>query len=205
MLRNKKNKVIAVGMGLWSIQAPAFEIDTGPDVTTTLESVVEFSSVYRTESPERIQRDGQNLFINENDGSEYYKGFVSNEVKLTSELHVRTDQDGLLLRGTAWYDTQIMDNDPSGDDFDTHNGDSGERFPSDLRNRAGHRARLLDAYVYTNRSLGDMPLSLRLGRQVINWGRVSSIPTASTSSTRWISAASCCPTPASRKRCCPPT
>ncbi|MGP0173658.1 DUF1302 domain-containing protein [Pseudomonas sp. NCHU5208] len=170
MLRNKKNKVIAVGMGLWSIQAQAFEIDTGPDVTTTLESVVEFSSVYRTESPERIQRDGQNLFINENDGSEYYKGFVSNEVKLTSELHVRTDQDGLLLRGTAWYDTQLMDNDPSGDDFDTHNGDSGERFPSDLRNRAGHRARLLDAYVYTNRSLGDMPLSLRLGRQVINWG-----------------------------------
>ena len=100
----------------------------------------------------------------------YDTGFVSNEFKLTSELHVRTEQDGLFVRGTAWYDTQIMDNDPSGDRFATHNTDSDERYPSDLRNRAGHRARLLDAYLYTNRYAGEMPYSLRFGRQVINWG-----------------------------------
>ena len=83
---------------------------------------------------------------------------------------MRTEQDGLFVRGTAWYDTQIMDNDPSGDRFATHNTDSDERYPSDLRNRAGHRARLLDAYLYTNRYAGEMPYSLRFGRQVINWG-----------------------------------
>lgn len=127
--------------------------------------------MYRTSSPERIERGGQNIFANNNDGSEYYDtGFVSNEFKLTSELHVRTEQDGLFVRGTAWYDTQIMDNDPSGDRFATHNTDSDERYPSDLRNRAGHRARLLDAYLYTNRYAGEMPYSLRFGRQVINWG-----------------------------------
>nr|WP_237046319.1 DUF1302 domain-containing protein [Pseudomonas alcaligenes] len=153
------------------MQAQAFEIDTGPNVTTSLESVAEFTSVYRTSSPERIERGGQNIFANNNDGSEYYDtGFVSNEFKLTSELHVRTEQDGLFVRGTAWYDTQIMDNDPSGDRFATHNTDSDERYPSDLRNRAGHRARLLDAYLYTNRYAGEMPYSLRFGRQVINWG-----------------------------------
>jgi hypothetical protein len=171
MSHNKSKIALAVGIGIWGMQAQAFEIDTGPNVTTSLESVAEFTSVYRTSSPERIERGGQNIFANNNDGSEYYDtGFVSNEFKLTSELHVRTEQDGLFVRGTAWYDTQIMDNDPSGDRFATHNTDSDERYPSDLRNRAGHRARLLDAYLYTNRYVGEMPYSLRFGRQVINWG-----------------------------------
>lgn len=171
MSHNKSKIALAVGIGIWGMQAQAFEIDTGPNVTTSLESVAEFTSVYRTSSPERIERGGQNIFANNNDGSEYYDtGFVSNEFKLTSELHVRTEQDGLFVRGTAWYDTQIMDNDPSGDRFATYNTDSDERYPSDLRNRAGHRARLLDAYLYTNRYAGEMPYSLRFGRQVINWG-----------------------------------
>ena len=171
MSHNKSKIALAVGIGIWGMQAQAFEIDTGPNVTTSLESVAEFTSVYRTSSPERIERGGQNIFANNNDGSEYYDtGFVSNEFKLTSELHVRTEQDGLFVRGTAWYDTQIMDNDPSGDRFATHNTDSDERYPSDLRTRAGHRARLLDAYLYTNRYAGEMPYSLRFGRQVINWG-----------------------------------
>ncbi|MBB1520514.1 DUF1302 domain-containing protein [Aquipseudomonas guryensis] len=171
MSHNKSKMALAVGIGIWGIQAHAFEIDTGPNVTTSLESVAEYTSVYRTTGPERIYSNGQNIFANNNDGSEYYdRGFVSNEFKLTSELHVRTEQDGLFVRGTAWYDTQIMDNDPSGDGFATHNTDSDERYPSDLENRAGHRSRLLDAYLYTNRYIGEMPASLRLGRQVINWG-----------------------------------
>lgn len=171
MSHNKTKMALAVGLGLWGMQAQGFEIDTGPNLTTSLESVAEFTSVYRTSSPERIERGGQNVFSNNNDGSEYHDtGFVSNEFKLTSELHVRTEQDGLFMRGTAWYDTQIMDQDPSGDGFATHNTDSDERFPSDLKNRAGRRARLLDTYLYTNRYIGEMPVSLRLGRQVINWG-----------------------------------
>lgn len=173
MSHNKSKMALAIGLGLGFAGAhvQAFEIDTGPNVTTSLESVAEYTSVYRTTGPERIYSGGQNIFANNNDGSEYYdRGFVSNEFKLTSELHVRTEQDGLFVRGTAWYDTQIMDHDPSGDSFATHNTDSDERYPSDLENRAGHRSRLLDAYLYTNRSLGEMPASLRLGRQVINWG-----------------------------------
>lgn len=171
MSHNKNKIALAIGIGLCSMHSQAFEIDTGPHVTTSLESVAEFTSVYRTASPERITRGGENVFINNNDGSEYYdKGFVSNEFKLTSELHVRTEEDGLFIRGTAWYDTQIMDHNPTGDGFDTHNTDSDRRYPSDLKDRAGHRARLLDAYIYTNRYLGEMPVSLRLGRQVINWG-----------------------------------
>lgn len=170
--QQNNKKVLAAGVLLCAAaQTQAFPIDTGEHLTTTLESVAEFTSVYRTSAPTRILRDGQNIFANGNDGSEYYStGFVANEFKLTSELHMRTEQDGLFLRGTAWYDTQLMDREPSGDGFDLHNGDSAEQYPSDLKNRAGRHARLLDAYLYTNRYIGERPLTLRLGRQVINWG-----------------------------------
>src|SRR5690606_32255586 len=105
MSYTENNVALASGLGLWRTQLQAFEIETGPELTTSLASVVEFTSVYRTSSPERIERGGQNIFANNSDGSEYYDtGFVSNEFKLTSELHVRTEQDGLFVRGTAWYD-----------------------------------------------------------------------------------------------------
>ncbi len=50
MSYNKNKVALAVGLGLWGTQLQAFEIETGPDLTTSLESVVEFTSVYRTRS-----------------------------------------------------------------------------------------------------------------------------------------------------------
>src|SRR5690606_27067499 len=55
MSHNKSKMALAVGLGIWGMQAQAFEIDTGPHFTTSLESVAEFTSVYRTSSPERIE------------------------------------------------------------------------------------------------------------------------------------------------------
>ncbi|GLU37626.1 hypothetical protein Pssp01_17190 [Pseudomonas sp. NBRC 100443] len=137
----------------------------------SLDSVAEYSAMVRTAKSERIVRDGQNLFANADDGSEYYvRGLVTSEFKLTSELHLKYHDDGLFVRGSAWYDTQLMDRPPSGGAFALHNTDSDQRYPSDLRNRLGHGTRLLDAYVYGNREIHGMPVSLRLGRQVINWG-----------------------------------
>ncbi|RTT17055.1 DUF1302 domain-containing protein, partial [Pseudomonas aeruginosa] len=37
-------------------------------------------------------------------------------------------------------------------------------------NIAGHKAEILDAYVYGSWHIGNMPLNARFGRQVFNWG-----------------------------------
>lgn len=161
----------------WSLlsappMACAFSFETPVDgLDASLDSIAEYSAMLRTGKSERIVRGGQNLFANANDGSEYYaRGLVASEFKLTSELHLKYQDNGLFLRGSAWYDTQLMDHPPSGGAFALHNTDSDEHFPSDLRNRLGHGSRLLDAYVYGNREIDGMPVNLRLGRQVINWG-----------------------------------
>lgn len=160
------------GLLIGSHQATAFQFSTPVEgLEASLDSVVEYSTMYRTAQTERIVRDGQNLFANANDGSEYYsRGLVANEYKLTSELNLRQGESGLLVRGSAWYDTQIMDRPPSADSNPLHNTDSDQHYPSDLRNRVGHGARLLDAFIYGGYELNGQPLNLRLGRQVINWG-----------------------------------
>ncbi|MER1046244.1 DUF1302 domain-containing protein [Pseudomonas aeruginosa] len=138
---------------------------------SSLESVVEYSAMYRTAKAERVVQDGQNLFANANDGSEYYsRGLVANEYKITSELNLRYQDSGAFVRGSAWYDTQLMDRPPTGGSNPLHNTDSDERYPSDLRNRNGHGSRLLDAFIYSGYELNGLPLNVRLGRQVINWG-----------------------------------
>ncbi len=45
-----------------------------------------------------------------------------------------------------------------------------DRFTSQTRNIAGHKAEILDAYVYGSWHIGNMPLNARFGRQVFNWG-----------------------------------
>lgn len=162
--------MLGVASSASSVQA--FVITDNPDgLKSSLNSVVEYSTIYRTSKTNRSYTDGANDFINENDGAEYYnRGIVSSELKIISELDLKYGDDGVFVRGSAWYDTAIMDRDPSGRVFDTHNTDSGSKFPSDLRNRVGHKARLLDAYWYVNSEIAERPFSFRLGRQVINWG-----------------------------------
>lgn len=79
------------GLLIGSHQATAFQFSTPVEgLEASLDSVVEYSTMYRTAQTERIVRDGQNLFANANDGSEYYsRGLVANEYKLTSELNLR--------------------------------------------------------------------------------------------------------------------
>jgi len=170
------NKSSAMVLSWGLLSAPcvvlAFPFNTPVEgLDASLDSTLDYSAMYRTAKPERIISEGRNLFDNTNDGSEYYsRGLVASEFKITSELNLKHKDDGFFIRGSAWYDTQLMDHPPSGGEFATHNSDSARKYPSDLRNRLGHGTRLLDAYVYSNREIYDMPVNLRLGRQVINWG-----------------------------------
>jgi hypothetical protein len=79
------------------------------------------------------------------------------------------------MRGSAFYDTQIMD---KRNDYYDHNDPPqpaqsyphNDHFTDATRDTAGHRAEILDAYLYGNWDVADHPLSARLGNQVFNWG-----------------------------------
>ncbi|ACO80255.1 hypothetical protein AvCA_41220 [Azotobacter vinelandii CA] len=76
-------------------------------------------------------------------------------------LEFKRGDDGLFLRGDYWYDFELKDERRPFRDIDDSNRKEGVRASG---------ARLLDAFVYRNYLVGELPGSLRLGRQVVNWG-----------------------------------
>lgn len=85
------------------------------------------------------------------------------------ELDVRYKDMGVFLRGMYFYDFEMKDgerayvNPVSGVRHDPCRSDAAsDELCSDIR--------LLDAFFYSDFYVGDMPVSLRIGDQVISWG-----------------------------------
>lgn len=96
---------------------------------------------------------------------------VSTIFKLVTDLEVKRDEMGGLIRLKAWHD-QALDNRgaPYGNQANGYTKGaalSDDGF-SDAQKFEG--LQLLDAYAYNSFDVADRPLQVRLGRQVINWG-----------------------------------
>ncbi|MCJ8168937.1 DUF1302 domain-containing protein [Atopomonas sediminilitoris] len=154
-------------------QAQAVEFSFADDeVTGSIDTTVSYGTLWRVQGQDRSNND-----INVNDGNRNFDtGLVSQVFKITSDAEVRYGDYGAFVRGTAFYDTEIMD---SRSDYYTAPGAPSQpsqsypndnRFTSETRDKAGHNAEILDAYVYGYWDVFDMPLSARLGKQVFNWG-----------------------------------
>jgi uncharacterized protein DUF1302 len=91
--------------------------------------------------------------------------------KLVSELSLTKGDMGGFIRAKAWYDQALKDEDVrlgSG----ANGFQPGQRL-SDASQPALNKydgVALLDAYVFNTFDLGEMPLQVRVGRQVVNWG-----------------------------------
>jgi hypothetical protein len=92
--------------------------------------------------------------------------------KITSDLEFRYQNLGAFFRAKAYYDywgAQKLGERSSG--YGTQPLDNAIRGDATSKNnRAGHGIRLLDAFVFGNFNVGDLPLTLRAGNQVVNWG-----------------------------------
>ncbi|VXC00134.1 conserved exported hypothetical protein [Pseudomonas sp. 8AS] len=137
------------------------------EVTGSLDTTLSYGQLYRVQG-----RDKTNDDTNGNDGNRNFDtGLVSEVFKVTSDLEANYQNYGLFVRGTAFYDTQIMDKRNDNDDYRPSQGyPHNDHFTDETRDSAGHSAEILDAYVYGNWDVGTMPLSVKVGRQVFNWG-----------------------------------
>ncbi|MEA1604345.1 DUF1302 domain-containing protein [Pseudomonas spirodelae] len=141
------------------------------EITGSIDSTVSYGQLWRVQGQDKTNND-----INTNDGNRNFDtGLVSEVFKITTDMEARYQNYGVFVRGTAFYDTQIMDkrndylsqNNPSQPSQNTPNDSS---FTYETRHKAGRGAQILDAYVYGNWDVADMPVSGRFGKQVFNWG-----------------------------------
>lgn len=152
--------------------AQAVEFNFAEDeVTGSVDSTVSYGQLWRVQGQAK-NNDG----INDNDGNRNFDtGLVSEVFKITTDAEAKYKNYGAFVRGTAFYDTQLMDK--RNDYYDNNNpAQPSQNYPKDssytydTRHTAGRNAEILDAYVYGNWDVAEKPVTARLGKQVFNWG-----------------------------------
>lgn len=96
---------------------------------------------------------------------------VSSPVTLLGEVEFTYDRYGAFIRGKAWYDYTLENKKvPHGNSLNLYERDAtleDDGF-NDLAQFKG--VEILDAYVFGDFDAGDIPVHVRAGNQVINWG-----------------------------------
>lgn len=153
-------------------QVQAVEFSFADDeVTGSIDTTVSYGQLWRVQGQDKTNND-----INANDGNRNFDtGLVSEVFKVTTDVEATYQNYGAFVRGTAFYDTQIMDKRNDYYDANTpaqpsQSYPNDNRFTSETRHSAGRNAEILDAYVYGNWDIAEKPVTARLGKQVFNWG-----------------------------------
>ncbi|MGG5872695.1 DUF1302 domain-containing protein [Pseudomonas peli] len=157
---------------LVAAHAQAVEFSFADDeISGSIDTTVSYGQLWRVQGQDKTNND-----INTNDGNRNFNtGLVSEVFKITTDMEVTYQNYGAFVRGTAFYDTQIMDK--RNNYYDTslayqpsQNAPNDDSFTRATRHSAGRNAEILDAYVYGNWDVADMPVGVRFGKQVFNWG-----------------------------------
>lgn len=99
------------------------------------------------------------------------RNLVSSPITLLGEMELNYQNYGMFIRGKAWYDYTLSNSEV---DF----GHSANGYKANSKLDDSHfdelgkfqGATLLDAYVFGDFEIGEHPLNVRAGNQVVNWG-----------------------------------
>src|SRR5690606_18257673 len=167
----KKLPLALAVSALSAIPAVAAEFNFG-DLSMQIDNNISYGVAWRTEKPDNGQIMPDNIGIsggstshgssyNYDDGTLNYKqgDIYSNVLKWNGDLELKYSNYGAFVRARAWYDQAIMDETPR---FKAYNDAT--------KSYAGRGAEVLDAFVWGDFNVADMPINVRVGRQVISWG-----------------------------------
>lgn len=102
----------------------------------------------------------------DNSNLRYKKGATFSELfKGTIDLDLTYEDYGAFIRGRFWYDNRIVNGDGGSDKPAFYPDD-----PIEPNQKLGRGGEFLDAFVWGDWFINDMPLNMRLGNQVISWG-----------------------------------
>ena len=182
-LGRKKYLAVAIPL-LMAAQAQGVEFNIG-QIEGSFGSQLSLGSSWRVQGAEEsllTNTDGE--ASNSDDGNKNYaSGDAFSQIfKGSHDLQFSYQNFGGFVRGKYWYDSAIENNsvdyghgpttDVGGQSGTALSYNEGEKLDdsefNDLSKASG--AELMDAYVYGEFDVLDMPLDVRLGKQVVSWG-----------------------------------
>lgn len=165
-----KKTPLALAMAGAVTSAQAIEYNVG-ELNIQLANTVSYGIGWRLDERDRSQiMPGNGNAIGENtsgasynydDGTlNYDQGDIyTNVFKWSGDLEMSYRNYGGFFRARAYYDHAIMDQDT---EF--------KQLNEETENDAGRGAELLDAFVWADYDINYVPVTFRLGRQVLSWG-----------------------------------
>ncbi len=180
-LGRKKYLALAIPL-LMAAQAQGVEFNMG-QIEGSFDSQISMGSSWRVENQDSVITGAQG---NSDDGDRNYKNgdAFSQIIKGSHDLQFSYQNFGGFVRGKYWYDSALDNNAVEYGHTPTtaNNGVNGAPLTfndnsatalddsnfDDLSKAKG--ATILDAFVYGSFELGEMPLDVRVGKQVVSWG-----------------------------------
>lgn len=156
---------IAVAMGV-SAQAQAVSFNIGEiegQFDSSLSAGVSWGLRDADKSLVGVPNGGTGQAATGDDGRlNYKKGEAfSKIIKGIHDLELKYGDTGVFVRGKYWYDFATADESQDFKDISDHHRDEAARSSG---------AQILDAFIYHNYSIADLPGTVRLGKQVVSWG-----------------------------------
>lgn len=164
-MRKKLSGLLSLGVAGLTLSLPqgahALPLDFGA-IQGSLDTTVSAGVSVRTEDPDDgnigIGNGGTARTVNEDDGNLNYESgdIISSTLKATHDLELKYRNYGLFNRISYFYDFQAKSDE--------------EFFGSRGRDRLVSELDFLDIFAYANFKVADRNASVRLGKQVVNWG-----------------------------------
>lgn len=169
----QRPSVIAVAAAFLAAgNALAFEVDVGnPDLAVRWDNTIRYNAAQRMEA--RNSKIGNNYKFDEGTYSFDKGDLVANRFDLLTELDVVYKKDvGFRISAAAWYDNvydgKEVTRNTSLSSPSSYNNNQYSSFTK--RYYAGPSGELLDAFMFTNFDLGNVPVKLKAGRHTVFWG-----------------------------------
>ncbi|MEH6583477.1 MAG: DUF1302 family protein [Halioglobus sp.] len=164
-----------------AIPGHAFQFTTEGPIQSSLDLTLTYGTTYRLGDQEAALIADPNL---DDANRNFDSGIASNGLRGIADFEWRYNAQsgnsyGLFTRGVAWYDDKVYD--ATNDNDSPYTTNSGPLYNGSLKrhdtftdatqDRSGADAEVLDLFLFAEIAPNsDHPASLRLGRQVINWG-----------------------------------
>ena len=166
---------LAVGAVLATVRAAhAFDIDTGnPDIQMRWDNTVRYNLGMRAESQDSRIIGNPNF----DDGDRNFNSgsLVTNRFDVLSEFDfIYRKKYGFRVSGAGWYDFayQNLDNTSNATANTLVDGlpVAGVLSPYTKRYAKGFSGEFLDAFVFANFDVGDVPVNVKAGQHTVYWG-----------------------------------
>lgn len=172
--------ITALFGGADEVRALTLETDN-PDVQMTWGNTVKYNAGIRMEGRDSVIGNSAN-----NDEGDYRvdkHGLVTNRVDLLSEFDFNYQRKfGFRVSAAAWNDFAFDDEVNTNPRYASRGSYINNQFSSYTKRYAkGLSGEILDAYVFGNFDLGEMPANVKLGRHTVLWGEAIALSAHSVS------------------------